>query len=185
MAAIKHVGNHNGSKVVIAYRTLPGDPYSALVIHTARLTGSYHDELFSVVDSPAGQDAFELATVLSVRKFSDGTAMLATLHRTGNLQKVPTAEITMTPTPSRDSYIKLDDLNLQIAQQKGVALEDLAIKEKGPSDDEKEAGSKKTIASNYRKRADALYQEMVDLRRRADELDPPATAKKTASKVSA
>jgi len=174
--AIKHVGNYNGKKVVIAYKTLPGDPYSALVIPVERLNPSYHDDVFKVVESNNGQEAFEIATVLAVRQFSDGSNILATLSRSGNLVKVPTADITMTPTPQKETWITLDKLNEEIANQKGVAVSELAIK---PEETDTSETSKKTIAKNYRARADALYKEVVDLRRRADEIDP--AEKKTTS----
>lgn len=184
--AVKHVGIlESGAKVIVPFRTIPGDSQSALIVESAKLSGSYHDELFNVVDSPAGQEAVELATVLGVRKFSDGQTMLPILHQTGQLKKVPTASVTMTPTSDRSTWIKLDELNLKIAEQRGVSVEDLAV---SPSSDSTkiEQGEKKTIAKNYRARADAMYKEVVELRRRADEIDPVTKVdKKTTSKTTA
>ena len=68
---MKHVGRmkNNGARVAIAYRTLPGDPHSALVIGTQGLGDSYHDTLMSLIESDAGQQTNELAEVLAVRFF--------------------------------------------------------------------------------------------------------------------
>jgi hypothetical protein len=50
---MKHVGKmkNNGAKVIIVYRTIPGDSQSALVVGTQGLSDSYHDSLMSLVDS--------------------------------------------------------------------------------------------------------------------------------------
>jgi hypothetical protein len=42
---IKHVGRmkNNNAKVVVAYRTVPGEHLNALVIGTNNLGDSYHD----------------------------------------------------------------------------------------------------------------------------------------------
>ena len=48
---MKHVGKmkNNGAKVAVAYRTLPGDSGSALVIGTGSLPESWHDTLMSEI----------------------------------------------------------------------------------------------------------------------------------------
>ena len=189
--AIKHVGAIDDKKVVVAYRTLPGDPYSALVVPTASLSQTYHDELFTVVDSKNAQDAYELATVLAVRKFSDGYSMLGALHNTGKLKKVPTSSVTMQPGPQRESWIKLDELNKIIAEQRGVSIDELAVTETGEpgKTDTVTTASTSTdgilsdddLAKQYRAQADSLYKEVQELRKKADDLSPKkATAKKTA-----
>ena len=187
--AIKHVGAIDDKKVVIAYRTLPGDPHNALVIPTASLSQTYHDELFTVVDSKNAQDAYELATVLSVRKFSDGYSMLGALHRTGKLKKVPTSSVTMQPGPQRESWVQLDELNKIIAEQKGVGIDELALTSNGEPGKTDATASTSTdgvlsdddLAQQYRAQADSLYKEVQELRKKADELSPKkATAKKTA-----
>lgn len=187
--AIKHVGAIDDKKVVVAYRTLPGDPHSALVIPTASLSQTYHDELFTVVDSKNAQDAYELATVLSVRKFSDGYSMLGALHQTGKLKKVPTSSVTMQPGPQRESWVKLDELNKIIAEQKGVGIDELALTSNGEPGKTDATASTSTdgvlsdddLAKQYRAQADTLYKEVQELRKKADELSPKkSTAKKTA-----
>ena len=187
--AIKHVGAIDDKKVVVAYRTLPGDPNNALVIPTASLSQTYHDELFTVVDSKNAQDAYELETVLSVRKFSDGYSMLGALHQTGKLKKVPTSSVTMQPGPQRESWVKLDELNKIIAEQKGVGIDELALTSNGEPGKTDATASTSTdgvlsdddLAKQYRAQADTLYKEVQELRKKADELSPKkSTAKKTA-----
>lgn len=182
--AIKHVGFvGDQKKVVVVYRTLPGDSSSALITYTGSLNQSYHDDLFSIVDSTSGQQANELAEVLSTRKFSDGNTMLSTLHTTGKLTKVKTSDVTMTPGPQKEGWIKLDELNKIIAEQKGVSVDDLAVQ---PSSGEvvnevkEPILSDEDLAAQYRSQADALYKEVQQLRKQADELSPKKSTAKSA-----
>jgi len=191
--AVKHVGQvgESGTKVLVAFRTLPGEPTNALVIPTAALKQTYHDELDSLVMKDESQQAFEFATILNVRKFSDGSTMLPSLHAKGHLQKVPTSEVTMTPATTKDSWIKLDELNKIIADQRGVGVDELALTESGQpgktvavanevSVDDQGVMSDEDLATKYRADADALYKEVQELRKKADELSPKkTTAKKT------
>ena len=192
--AVKHVGQvGTGTKVLVAMRTLPGDPTSALVIPTAALKQTYHDELDSLVMKEEAQQAYEFATLLNVRKFSDGSTMLPSLHAKGHLQKVPTSEVTMTPATTKDSWVKLDELNKIIAEQKGVGIDELAVTESGQPGktetvavanevpaDEQGIMTDSDLANKYRADADALYKEVQELRKKADELSPKkTTAKKT------
>jgi len=189
--SMKHVGIvGENTKVVVAYRTLPGDAKSALVIPTSPLKQTYHDELDNTVSSDQAQQAYELASILAVRKFSDGTNMLQSLHAKGSLQKVPTEQVTMQPSTARESWIKLDALNTLIAEQKGVSIEELALTESGePGKTEIQTVasvkddtvlSDEDLAKKYRADADALYKEVQELRKKADELAPKTSAKKTA-----
>ena len=191
---MKHVGKmkNNGAKVVIAYRTIPGDPYSALVVGTQQLPDSYHDSLMSLVESDAGQQADELADVMSVRRFPDGSNMLQFVHANGLMKKVPTNAVLI--TPDTKSAIPLDELNNIIAQQKGVRLEDLSVKdgsnstvptivektEEAPTSSSEEVVVESTAnltPAELRSRADALYKEAAKLRKQADEIDPPKSKK--------
>ena len=125
--AIKHIGKmkNNSARVVIAYRTLPGDSNSALVVGTQGLPDAYHDSLMALVQEETGQQANELADVLAVRRFPDGSNMLEFLHTRGHLKKVPTNLVLMTPTTQQS--IQLDELNKIIADQKGLTVDDLAV----------------------------------------------------------
>lgn len=123
---MKHVGKmkNNGAKVVVVYRTLPGDPYSALVVGTNVLGEAYHNSLMNLVEDVSAQQANELADILHVRKFPDGSNMLAWLHTRGYLKKVPTNGVLL--TPNTQTTIQLDELNKLIAEQRGISLEELA-----------------------------------------------------------
>jgi hypothetical protein len=124
---MKHIGKmkNNGAKVVVAYRTLPGDSGNALVVGTGLLSDSWHDSLMGLVQDVSGQQANELADLMAVRKFPDGQNMLEALHRRGQLKKVPTNGVLMTPGPNAE--ILLSELNALIAEQKGVTIDELAI----------------------------------------------------------
>jgi hypothetical protein len=190
MIETKHVGRLKGSKskVVVAYRTIPGDSKSAVVIETAKLSPLDHDALISVVDSNAGQTSFELFEVLERSLTPDGQNMLVKFHQSGFMKKVPTDSVEMTPNTT--TAIQLDELNRIIADQKGISIEDLAVKpsakatavgsaqaaridvskEKPLTDDE--------LASRMRSDADRLYKEAARLRKEADDLSPTKKASK-------
>ena len=193
---MKHVGKmkNNGAKIVIAYRTIPGDHTSALVIGTQGLMDSYHDSLMSLVDSEAGQQADELADIMAVRRFPDGTNMLQYVHANGHLKKVPTNSVFV--TPDNKTAIPLDELNVLIAQQKGVSLEELAVKDGSNATvptiakpeavtdhtdeviiDEPSSKGIELTPAEMRSRADALYKEAARLRKEADSIDPPKSKK--------
>jgi len=198
---IKHVGKmkNNGARIAVVFRTIPGDPYSALVVGTNGLADAYHDALMSLIETEQTQQANELADVLAVRRFPDGSNMLEWLHTRGHLKKVPTNGVLMTPTAK--DIIPLDELNLLIADQRGVRLEDLAINDGKTSSEPAVASTHKeeivvdetAIApqvvtettsfeltpAEMRSRADALYKEAARLRKEADALDPPKKKAKT------
>jgi hypothetical protein len=131
MAEIKHVGRlkKNNRKVVVAYRVIPGEnpPANALVIDTATLTDADHDTLIKTVESNSAQTAFEFSEVMARTQLSDGANMLARFHSTGKLQTVPMTEVEMTPNTA--TQVGLDELNKIIADQRGVTIADLALKD--------------------------------------------------------
>jgi hypothetical protein len=191
---MKHVGKmkNNSARVAVVYRTLPGDSENALVVGTQGLSDSHHDSLMSLIESDQAQQSGELADILAVRRFPDGSAMLSYLHTYGHLKKVPTKMVLMTPTPQ--TSIPLDELNRLIADQMGVSIEELAVRDDNgqivKSNKKKvvtaviEESSVNTKEFNLspaemRSRADALYKEASRLRKEADELDPPIKKKKT------
>lgn len=194
---MKHVGKmkNNGAKVVVAYRTLPGDSGNALVIGTGSLPDSWHDSLMNLVQDVSGQQANELADILAVRKFPDGHTMLEALHNSGLLKKVPTAGVIM--TPASNATILLSELNVIIAEQKGVTIDALAIndgvnpnpktKTKTTLDDPTKTTSANVESSSededlspaqMRSKADALFKQAQVLRKQADTIDPPKSKKK-------
>jgi len=200
MANIKHVGRLKTSKrrVIVPYRTVPGDPLSALVVFVDTLTADEHDSLIRVVESAIGQSAYELAEVMNRSFLPDGRNMLVGFYKTGKLQKIATSDIEMVPNST--SSIGLDELNLLIAKQRGVGLEDLSIKSDtspavSPAVTEETVTEPTTqtaiaepltdadLARKYRSDADRLSKEAANLRRMAEELVPTkkTTAKKTES----
>ena len=150
---MKHVGRmkNNGTRVVIIYRTLPGDPHYGLVCAAGGLRDIYHDNLMSVLEHDSGQQAEEIADVLAVRKFPDGTNMLEFLHVNGHLKRVPTNLVLV--TPDNKTSIPLDELNQLIADQRGLTLEELAVKD----------GSNSTVATMpSKKKPDAAKEYLTE-----------------------
>jgi len=198
---MKHVGKmkNNSARVAIAFRTLPGDVHSALVVGTTGLPDIYHDNLMSVLESDSGQQASELADVLAVRKFPDGNNILEWLHLNGHLKKVPTKNVVV--TPDTKTMLPLDELNKIIAEQKGLSsVEDLnpAPVTNNPSDKENAASAytgktvvteeKKTPAKGtgtgfdftpdeLRQMADDHAKKAETLRAQADALENPPAEK--------
>ena len=115
--ALKHIGRltNNGRKVVVAYRVLPGEPDSCLIVPTESLDADQHDSLMKLVESNTGQSAYELAEAMARTSLPDGRNMLAGLHYYGKLTKVPTSSVEM--TPDTKSIVNLAELNQLIATQ--------------------------------------------------------------------
>jgi hypothetical protein len=205
--SLKHVGKvkNTGSKVLVVFRTLPGESNTALVLPTATLPDIYHNSIMELVETDMAQQSYELGEIMFVRSFPDGRNMLQAMQLDGRLQKVATDNITMTPTPV--SEIPLDQLNVLIAEQKNCTVDDLCTFVKGYKKDDaaeiqtaatvdevkqpeptkplqasnNEPLTDEAIAKSYRSQADALYKEAALLRKQADELDPPK--KKVATKA--
>jgi hypothetical protein len=202
---LKHIGrmvNNKNTKLLVAFRTLPGESNMALVIPVAKLSDSYHDAIMKVVEEDQAQTSFELGEILFTRTFPDGRPMLQALRADELLRKVPTDQIEMTPTTV--DVVGLHQLNVLIAEQKNCAVDDLytfvsgapkksnttvedvaQIKDLGRDIGEPNIAppllkasanavlDDKTIAHSYRSQADAMYKEAARLRKEADTLDPP------------
>lgn len=195
MKILKHVGKikNTGAKVLVVFRTLPGEADSCLVLPTSTLPDIYHDSIMQLIESDQAQDANEFGEIMFIRHFPDGRRMLTAMQVDGRLQKISTDNVIMTPTLNKS--VPLDQLNVIIAEQKGMSVGDLSSLVTGGKQtvkpdpaDVKEIESNtsnapltdKDLAKSYRSQADALYKEAAKLRKQADDLDPPA--KKT-SKV--
>jgi len=210
MNALKHVGRviGTGKRCLVAYRTLPGDAYSCLIIPTESLPDSYHDAIINLVESNAGQTAHEFAEALDRTQFPDGSRMLPALHAQGRLIKMLTNQIEMVPTNA--TAILLAELNQIIADNMGIPVDELSIKsdtnnnsetpeqsvDKDPTvqvDSPNVDNSNTTTASVdpvmdptgaakfYRSQADKLAKEAAQFRRLAEELVP--TVKKSKASV--
>jgi hypothetical protein len=209
---LKHIGRtkNTGVKLLVVFRTLPGESNMALVLPVSNLSDSYHDSIMTLVETEQAQDAFEFGEIMFTRTFPDGRPMLQALQADGRLQKIATDTIIMTPTTQ--DQIDLSQLNILIAEQKNCAVDDLytfvsgapkksdatvediaKVKDLAPSVDpdipapvraqaaNTEALSDRDIAKSYRSQADAMYKEAARLRKEADALDPPQ--KKITKKV--
>jgi hypothetical protein len=198
MAALKHVGRvvKTKKKCAVAYRVLPGDPDNCLVVFTESLDAADHDSLINLIESNAGQTADEFADAMARSSLSDGRNMLAAFHKTGKLTKVATNLIEM--TPNNNTSLPLDELNKTIAEQKGVTVNDLAMKDpQGATIAEvKDAPvadpaasytapatpdvlTDEALAAQYRSQADSLFKEAKTLREQAEELVPTKRKSKT------
>ena len=186
---------NNQRRVIVAYKVVPNEPDQAIVVTTENLAAEEHDTLMKLVESPAGQEAEDLATVMMRTSLPDGSNMLARFHTTGKMVKVPTANVQM--VPNRNTTILLSELNEAIAQQKGVTVADLAVNssEAKPSVVAEAATANvpeatvpttdgvitdEDMAAKLRSDADRLYKEAKALRAQAEELVP--TVKKSATK---
>ena len=200
---LKHVGKvkNTGARVLVVFRTLPGESNMSLVLPTATLPDQYHDSIMKLVETEQAQDAYEFGEIMHIRPFPDGRPMLRAMQQDNRLQKVATDNVIMTPNPNAE--VILADLNVMVAEQKNCTIDDLCTFVKGGEAEKVKAQTKspkapnaapvKTqaadnavlsdsdIAKSYRSQADALYKEAAQLRKQADELDPPK--KKTTKTV--
>ena len=128
----KHVGelaDESRAKVVVVYRTVPGEINNCLVVGTKFLPEVYHNALMRAVESEGGQASEELGTYLARQSFPDGTNMLAMLSNDNYLKKFKTKDIIMTYGPTAEGRITLNKLNEMIAKEKGVKVSELAVQE--------------------------------------------------------
>lgn len=209
MKSLKHIGKmiNTGVKVLVVFRTLPGESDKALVLPTATLPDAQHDAVMNLVETDQAQESFEFGEIMFMRSFPDGRQMLRACQVDGRLQKVDTDSVIMTPDTTAE--LKLSELNVLIAQQKNCSVDDLCSFVKGApgstvseeqSNTSTETANKedpvpqavtqapadgalsdKDLAKSYRSQADAMYKEAARLRREAEELDP--TPKKASKKT--
>ena len=204
MQSLKHVGRikATGKKILVAYRTLPGDAYSALVVPTENLPDDMHNAIINCVESSTAQEAYEFAEALDRTQFPDGSRMLPHLHANRRLVKVSTDQIEMTPTVGVS--VLLSELNQIIAEQRGIAVDGLCIAPgshdkaevvevasahrmptetadigKTTSSSVNETAPEVTSfdspeaeAKHYRSQADRLAKQAAEFRRKAEELAP-------------
>lgn len=194
MTNLKHVGRmvKTQRRVVVAYKVVPSEPENCIVIPTESLTADEHDSLMKVVESPSGQDANELATVLARSALPDGRPMLTAFYSTGKMIKESSVNVEM--LPNRTTSILLSELNELIAKQMGVSVEDLAIQsetanrtprttnieESAPTILEdivkdvvvETSLTSEDLAKQMRSHADAMFKEAKRLREEAESLSP-------------
>jgi hypothetical protein len=199
---LKHVGRVKATnkKCVVAYRTLPGDAYSCLIVPTENMPDIFHDALINLVESGSGQSSYELAEALDRTQFPDGSRMLPWLHANNRLIKAPTNAIEVTPTVQ--TSILLSELNQIIAEQRGVSVDQLALQESPEKEIDKATATPldnsvietkkvgkvessivpevqpvtfdnpESEAKWYRSQADKLAKQAAEMRRKAEDLVP-------------
>jgi hypothetical protein len=147
MKSLKHIGRmkDTNSRVLVVFRTLPGESDHALVLPVAALTSDLHDDIMKLVETPQAQDSFEFGEIMFIRTFSNGERMLQACQKDNLLRKVATTDVIMTPN-TRDQVV-LSDLNVYIAEQKNCAIDDLY-----------------TFVSGAKKKTDATVEEVVQIK---------------------
>jgi hypothetical protein len=116
MSFTRHVGKQGDRKVAVVFREVPGEPHMCLVTYTELLNQHIHDPLIRCIDSDIGQQSENLADALNRTYLQDGRPILGVLHREGQLKKVQTTSILMTPNPT--TKIRLDELNKMLDEMK-------------------------------------------------------------------
>lgn len=161
MRPLKHIGRikNSNTKVLVAFRTLPGESGHALVVPVANLPDAYHDSIMKLVEETQAQDAFEFGEILFVRSFPDGRPMLQALRADNLLKKVATDSVEM--TPDTVNVIGLHQLNVLIAEQKNCAIDDLY-----------------TFVSGAPKKTDAIAEDVVQIKDLGRDVGEPAFTEK-------
>jgi hypothetical protein len=87
-----------------------------LVTYTELLNQHIHDPIIQCIESDIGQNSENLADALNRSFTKDGRPILQVLHSEGQLKKVQTSLVVMTPAPN--VKIKLDELNKILDEMK-------------------------------------------------------------------
>jgi hypothetical protein len=175
----KHVGkltaSNQNAKVLVVFRQLPEEPSQALVVLTQQLDANMHDQLMAIVENQ-GQNDMDFYKIASRETFFDGRNLLESLHLRGLLVKMPTSDITMTPSSGME--IALDQLNKQLNEMAPVKTTSGDISgdynTPAPAASTSTPGTldDKTIAEGMRRQAMQFEAEVKRLREEADKLDP-------------
>lgn len=201
----KHVGEHNGKKVVIIEKSIPGEPHMCAVIYSTNIPTKFHDDIMKLLESAEGQAEREFGLILNRRQGTDGRNLLQAIAQEGYLKKAPTNQVIVRPNAA--SAIRLDELN-NLLKMAGEGEEAIAKLEKL----ERESGFKDTrknpvvqeaapapaaatgvmddasLAANYVSQATRMKAEAQSLLAEAQRLEEeatklnPALAKKKATK---
>lgn len=116
MAFLRHVGKHGDRKVAIVFREVPGEEHMCLVTYTELLNQHIHDPMMRCIESDIGQNSEHLADALNRTHTKDGRPILQVLHYEGQLKKINTSQVVMTPAPNQT--IRLDELNTILDEMK-------------------------------------------------------------------
>ena len=116
MSFLRHVGKHGDRKVAVVFREVPGEEHMCLVAYTQLLNQHIHDPMMQCIESDIGQNSENLADALNRTYTKDGKPILNVLHFEGQLKKVNTSQVVMTPAPNQN--IRLDELNTILDEMK-------------------------------------------------------------------
>lgn len=117
MALMKHVGKYGEKPCLVVFRELPDDEQYCLIVQTNTLDGRMHDDLMNVVQSIEAQQANDISEVLHRRQFTDGSNMLAGLHYSKKLERVPVKLVSLTPIPGQ--AVPLESVNAELRKLNG------------------------------------------------------------------
>lgn len=203
----KHVGEHNGKKVVIVEKSIPGESHMCAVIYSTNIPTKFHDDIMKLLESAEGQSEREFGLILNRRQGTDGRNLLQAIAQEGYLKKAPTAQVIVKPNAS--SAIRLDELNklLHMAGEgeEAIAKLEKLERESGLKDTRKNPDARKEIpsptatvdvmddaalAQNYisqstrmKAEAQALLTEAQRLEEEAAKLNPALAVKKVTKRV--
>lgn len=100
----RHIGRmaRTDQRLIVIFMQIPDREDHALIVASDSLPPRFEQALMQVVQSPEGQNAQDLGTVLARRLMPDTNAsLLTTLHTAGLLQPVPVDNIVMFPLPNQ------------------------------------------------------------------------------------
>lgn len=210
MSFTRHVGKHGDRKVAVIFREVPGEPHMCLVTYTETINKNIHDSLIRCIESDIGQSSENLADALNRSYTQDGRPILQVLHIEGQLKKVNTEQIVMTPAPN--TRIKLHELNkildemklgedavkrmAELDQSRGLQdPADVARRMRGPQSNSPIVGSNDLLgdaslakqrleqAQKMEREAKGLLAEAQRLTTEAQSLDPSLAPKQTKTKT--
>jgi hypothetical protein len=121
-----------------------------LVTYTETINQHIHDPLIQCIESDIGQNSEHLADALNRTYTKDGKPILQVLHLEGQLKKVQTSQILMTPSPNQ--VIRLDELNKILDEMK---LGEDAVKRMAELDKSRGIQDPATVARKMRGAKDA------------------------------
>lgn len=200
----KHVGEHNGKKVIIVQRSMPApEEHLAAVIYSQIIPSKYHDDIMSVLQSDEGQQAKEFMDIMNRRMLSNGGNMLVTMVNEGYIKKAQNNQVIV--KPNANSAIRLDELNklLKMAGEGSEAIRKLeeldrqqgrkdpikinapmpqSAQSDGVLDDSKLAENYLSQATRMRNEAKGLLAEAERLEGEAKSLNPALEQKKVAKR---
>lgn len=185
----KHVGEHNGKKVIIVQRSMPHpEDHLAAVIYSQIIPTKYHDDIMAILQSDEGQQANEFMDIMNRRLLSNGGNMLVTMVNEGYVKKAQANQVIV--RPNANSAIRLDELN-KLLKDAGTGAEAIRKleemdRQRGRKDPIKinapmPAGAQSpavlddaTLAADYVKQATKMRAEAKGLLAEADRLEAEA-----------